>query len=52
MNRIVMIIVFLIALTRITIGQPDRFCKEHYKELENLIQFFNKNEYLQEHGAY
>lgn len=52
MNRIALIIVFLIALTRITIAQSDRLFKEHYKELESLIQFFNKNAYLQDKGVY
>lgn len=52
MDKILMIIVFLIALTKITIGQSDKFCEEHYKELENLIQFFNKNAYQQDKGVY
>lgn len=52
MNRIVVLIVFLTTFSRITIGQSDISCKRHYKELENLIQFFDKNAYQHEKGVY
>jgi mannobiose 2-epimerase len=52
MRQTVLIIIFALALTTITIGQTMRVFKEHDKELEDLIHFFNKNAFQADTGVY